>query len=56
MSAPNFLEKPTIKPENGNKLLTFECKIKGEPQPEIQWYKGTHEITNQGMCTTIEIH
>jgi hypothetical protein len=45
--APNFIEKPTIKSENGGKHLIFECKIESDPEPTIVWYKDNIEIKNE---------
>lgn len=46
--APNFTQKPTIKPDQDGKRLCFECKIKADPEPQITWSRDNTEIANKG--------
>jgi hypothetical protein len=46
--APNFLEKPIIKSDPNGKRLSFECKIKSDPEPTIKWYHGQEELSDKG--------
>lgn len=46
--APNFTQKPTIKPDQDGKRLCFECKIKADPEPQIFWSRDNTEIANAG--------
>jgi len=42
---PNFFRKPSSRQE-GNKLH-LECEIEALPRPDIKWYRGDVEITEQ---------
>ena len=46
--APNFIEKPSIKSDGDGKRLCFECKIKSDPEPKIQWFRNDVEIIDKG--------
>lgn len=46
--APNFIQKPIIKSESDGKRLTFECKIKADPEPQIFWSRDNIEIADKG--------
>ena len=37
---PTFTEKPKIVPNEKGTLVTLKYKIKADPKPEIQWFKG----------------
>merc|ERR1712045_183936 len=39
-------EKPKIVPNEKGTLVTLKFRIKGDPKPEIQWFKGMDKITN----------
>ena len=41
---PTFTEKPKIVPNEKGTLVTLKFKIKGDPKPEIQWFKGSDKI------------
>ena len=45
-SPPNFVQKPVIKQSGKN--IIFECKLTGEPQPEITWMQGGNVIADGG--------
>ena len=45
--APNFTQKPTIKPDADGKRLCFECKIKADPEPQLYWFRDNVEIVNK---------
>ena len=45
-SPPNFVQKPAIK--QADNKITFECKLTGEPKPEITWTQGSKVITDGG--------
>jgi hypothetical protein len=47
--APNFIQKPIIKSESDGKRLTFECKIKADPEPQISWSRDNTEIADKGF-------
>ena len=46
--APNFIQKPTIRPEADGKRICFECKLKADPQPQLFWYRDNTEIHDTG--------
>lgn len=46
--APNFIQKPVIRPEADGKRICFECKIKADPQPQLFWYRDNVEIHDTG--------
>lgn len=41
---PTFTEKPKIVPNEKGTLVTLKFKIKADPKPEIQWFKGMDKI------------
>ena len=41
---PTFTEKPKIVPNEKGTLVTLKFRIKGDPKPEIQWFKGMDKI------------
>ncbi len=41
---PTFTEKPKIVPNEKGTLVTLTFKIKADPKPEIQWFKGMDKI------------
>ena len=43
---PTFIEKPKIVPNDKGTLVTLMFRIKGDPKPEIQWFKGMDKIQN----------
>merc|ERR1711874_554564 len=43
---PTFTEKPKIVPNEKGTLVTLKFKIKADPKPEIQWFKGMDKIQN----------
>ncbi len=47
-TAPNFIQKPTIKSDADGKRLCFECKIKADPEPQLFWYRDNQEVVNKG--------
>lgn len=47
-TAPNFVQKPLIKSDADGKRLTFECKIKADPEPQIFWFRDSQELANTG--------
>lgn len=49
--APNFIEKPSIKSDEDGKRLCFECKIKADPEPKIQWFRNDVEIFDKGRTS-----
>jgi hypothetical protein len=46
--APNFTEKPIIRPDADSNRLFFECKILSIPKPIISWYRDFNEIKSKG--------
>ena len=43
---PTFTEKPKIVPNEKGTLVTLKFRIKADPKPEIQWFKGIDKIQN----------
>lgn len=43
---PTFTEKPKIVPNEKGTLVTLKFRIKADPKPEIQWFKGMDKIQN----------
>merc|ERR1711971_1409485 len=41
---PTFTEKPKIVPNEKGTLVTLKFRIKADPKPEIQWFKGMDKI------------
>ena len=48
---PTFTEKPKIVPNEKGTLVTLKFKIKADPKPEIQWFKGMDKIQNSAKFT-----
>ncbi len=46
--APNFVQKPLIKPDADGKRFCFECKIKSDPEPKITWFRDNSIIEDKG--------
>ncbi|XP_077869356.1 myosin light chain kinase, smooth muscle-like [Saccoglossus kowalevskii] len=46
--APTFTSEPQMKQSKDGRILTFECEIKSELEPDIKWYKGAKEIKDGG--------
>ena len=40
------MEKPKIVPNDKGTLVTLKFKIKAQPDPEVQWFKGANLIQN----------
>ncbi|XP_070534198.1 LOW QUALITY PROTEIN: twitchin-like [Ptychodera flava] len=47
-SGPSFVQKPYIDQSPDGRLLTFACKISGNPKPSITWYRDDTEIRDGG--------
>jgi hypothetical protein len=48
--APNYIQKPVIKPDADGKRISFECRIKADPEPELFWFRDNIPIDNKGRC------
>ncbi|CAH1103156.1 unnamed protein product [Psylliodes chrysocephalus] len=42
---PTFTERPVIRQTDDGSTITFLCRCVGDPKPEIQWYHGKEELT-----------
>lgn len=43
-SAPSFIEKPRITPNENGTLITMKCKCKANPKPEVTWFRGANVV------------
>jgi len=57
-SAPSFIEKPRIIPNESGTLITMKCKCKANPKPEVTWFRGTNVVKESSKisikCNMIE--
>jgi hypothetical protein len=62
--APEFLKRPSENDVSESRSARFECEIKGNPVPNVQWYKSGQEIydnlkytiTNEGEKYTLVVN
>jgi len=54
-TAPNFIQKPVIRPEADGKRICFECKLKADPQPQLSWYRDNVQIHDTGLTKFIRL-
>ncbi|KAI3379405.1 hypothetical protein SNEBB_010472 [Seison nebaliae] len=48
---PTYVMKPSIKQEDGGKILIFECQVMAEPKAETKWFKDEKELKIGGRIT-----
>lgn len=44
-SVPAFTQKPQLRQEDDGNRLVFECQLVGSPQPDINWFRGEVELS-----------
>ena len=49
--APSFVKKPALRQEDDGNRLVFECKLAGNPQPEVTWFREDVKINNDSRAT-----
>lgn len=53
--APEFVEKPKIKWEEGASRVIMEAIVKADPKPSSSWSKGGEIIVTSSKCTATVI-
>lgn len=43
--APSFTQKPQLRQEDEGNRLIFECRLLGCPKPEITWFRGETQLS-----------
>lgn len=43
--APSFTQKPQLRQEDDGNRLIFECQLVSSPKPEIAWFRGETELS-----------
>lgn len=43
--APSFTQKPQLRQEDDGNRLIFECQLVSSPKPEISWFRGETELS-----------
>lgn len=43
--APSFTQKPQLRQEDEGNRLVFECKILSSPKPDITWFRGETQLS-----------
>lgn len=43
--APSFTQKPQLRQEDDGNRLIFECQLVSLPKPEIAWFRGETELS-----------
>jgi len=43
--APSFTQKPQLRQEDEGNRLVFECQLLSSPKPEITWYRGETQLS-----------
>ena len=49
--APSFVKKPALRQEDDGNRLVFECKLAGNPKPEVTWFREDIKIQNDERAT-----
>lgn len=49
--APSFVKKPALRQEDDGNRLVFECKLAGNPKPEVSWFREDVKIQNDERAT-----
>lgn len=42
---PSFTQKPSLHQEDDGNRLVFECQLVANPKPEINWFRGEEQLT-----------
>ena len=46
--APSFVKKPALRQEDDGNRLIFECKLAGNPKPDVIWFREDVRIEEDG--------
>ena len=46
--APSFVKKPALRQEDDGNRLIFECKLAGNPKPDVIWFREDIRIEEDG--------
>lgn len=46
--APSFTQKPQLRQEDDGNRLVFECQLLSSPKPEITWFRGDTQLSEDG--------
>lgn len=46
--APSFTQKPQLRQEDEGNRLIFECQLISSPKPEISWFRGDTQLSEDG--------
>lgn len=46
--APSFTQKPQLRQEDEGNRLIFECQLISSPKPEISWFRGETQLSEDG--------
>ena len=49
---PTFTERPTIRQLEEGKI-TFECRLVGEPRPDVSWYHNERKVEGRRHKVTL---
>ena len=47
-SGPTFVQKPVLDQSDDGRVLTFSCRIAGEPRPNFKWFLNDRELRDGG--------
>lgn len=51
---PSFTQKPSLQQEDDGNRLVFECQLVASPRPEIAWFRGDVQLTeNERTVITV---
>ena len=50
-AAPSFTQKPQLRQEDEGNRLIFECQLVSKPKPEISWYRGDVQLSENDRTT-----
>jgi Immunoglobulin I-set domain len=49
--APSFTQKPQLRQEDDGNRLIFQCQLVGSPKPEVTWFRGETQLTENDRTT-----